>query len=89
MGQALIQLKIMPESPDTNLDIIKKSGEEKVKQEEGDVKFEEQDIAFGLKALIASLKIDEEKGTDKAEEIFNNIEGVSSVEIIDYRRALG
>ncbi|MEM4270812.1 MAG: hypothetical protein QXO70_01810, partial [Candidatus Pacearchaeota archaeon] len=50
---------------------------------------EEQDIAFGLKAIIVTIAWPEEKNTDIAENKLKEITGVSSTEIIDYRRAIG
>jgi elongation factor 1-beta len=90
MGIAAVQFKIMPESPDTNLNAIT----EKVKSilEENDGVFsnaEEEPIAFGLKALIISFAYPEEKEIDEIGNKFGEIEGVSSAEMADYRRALG
>ncbi len=87
---AVLKLKIMPESPETDLEKIKKEIEERIKK--FDVKnhsFEIQPIAFGLKALIVTLAWPEEKGTDEAVEEFSKIEHVSTIDIIDYRRAFG
>ena len=89
MGIALIKIKIMPESPNTDLAKIESISKEKIEAESGRVQnSEEEPIAFGLKALIATLEWPEEKDTDVAEKIFREIEGVSSIDIIDYRRAL-
>ena len=49
---------------------------------------EEQEIAFGLKALIVYVRIDENIETGLVEDSLRNIQGVSSLDIIDYRRAL-
>lgn len=89
MGIALIKMKIMPESPDTDLETIKEKGNEIMKEIGGEItKFEEEPIAFGLKALIAYVRIDENTDTSKVEEPFKEIENVSSAEIADYRREL-
>ncbi|MFZ5955644.1 MAG: elongation factor 1-beta [Nanoarchaeota archaeon] len=90
MATVAIKLKIMPEDLDTDLDSIKKSGTKKIKEQGGVItSFEEEPIAFGLKALIATMAWPEEKDTDLIENIFSKIKGVSSVEILDYRRAIG
>ena len=87
MGIALIKLKIMPESPDTDLESIKQKGKEGIEKLSGEVtSYEEEPIAFGLKALMAFIRISEDNETDTVEEIFKNIESVSSVDIVDYRR---
>ena len=90
MGMSAAQFKIMPESPDTDLNAITEKA--KTILEESDGVFsssEEQPIAFGLKALILSIAYPEEKEIDEVENLFGEIEGVSSAEMIDYRRALG
>ena len=89
MGMALIKLKIMPTSPDVDLDQIKEKIRAKITQEQGEVRrFEEEPIAFGLKAIIAFIQIDEQIDTSKIEDAPKDIENVSSSEIVDYRRAL-
>ena len=90
MGTALIKLKIMPTSPDTDLEKIKQEGKQKLEQQEAKVnKFEEEPIAFGLKAIIAYIQIDESKeNTDFIENTFTEMPDVTSTEIVDYRRAL-
>ena len=90
MAEVAIKLKVMPESLDTNLEEIQNKGKEKIEAEGGKINnFETQEVAFGLKALMVTISLDEDKGTDVAENVFSEIEGVSSVEIADYRRAFG
>ena len=85
-----VQYKIMPKSPDTDLKEIKIHAEKKIKELGGNPSFsEEQPIAFGLKALVLSFAFPEEKEIDNVGNAIQKIEGVSSVEMIDYRRALG
>jgi elongation factor 1-beta len=89
MGVALIKLKIMPESLDIELDDLKVKVKEKITSVGGEVtKFEEEPIAFGLKALIAFIRLDEKKDTSVVENVMKEVEGVSSSDIIDYRRAV-
>ncbi len=90
MGMAVLKLKVMPESPETDLESIKKEIEERLKK--FDVKnktFEEQPIAFGLIAVITTMALPEEKSTDEVVEDLLKIENVSSIDVIDYRRAFG
>jgi translation elongation factor aEF-1 beta len=89
MGTALIRVKMMPGSPDTNLEAIEK----KVKTllEQNDVqtsKFETEPIAFGLEALFVTFMWPEEKELEPLEENLKKIEDVKSAEIVDMRRAL-
>ena len=90
MGTTLLQIKVLPESPETDLESIKQAGQEKIKEQNGQiVQYDEEPVAFGLKALIATLAWPEEKDTEIVEKIFKEIQGVSAVDIIDYRRAVG
>lgn len=90
MGTALIQLKIMPESPDASLDEIQAQAEKVITENKGKkLSFEKQPVAFGLNSLIASFSIDESVPTDPFEAEVSKIPNVSSAEIIDFRRAFG
>jgi elongation factor 1-beta len=89
MGVALIKLKIMPESLDIELEELKEKVTAKITEVGGEVtKYEEEPIAFGLKALITFIRLPESKDTSVVEEAMKNVEGVSSSDIIDYRRAV-
>lgn len=89
MGVVALKLKVMPESPEINISDLKEEIKKKLKAA-GAIRIEniaEEDIAFGLKALIITLAWPEELETEKAENI--KVKGISSVQIIDYRRAFG
>jgi translation elongation factor aEF-1 beta len=83
-----VELKVMPESVDTDLEGIKKAIQEKLEKAKN-IKIEEKEIAFGLKALTIRLAWPEDQDTDEIENIVNEIEGVSSAKIEDIRRAFG
>ena len=90
MGTALVKLKIMPDSPDANLDEIKQKTEEILKQEtDMKITFEEEPVAFGLKAVIAGFALDESKQVDPIQDKISAIEHVNSAEVADFRRAFG
>lgn len=90
MGTALLQIKIMPKSPKSNLDEIQKKAEKLITRNQGqNPKFEKQPIAFGLTALIVSFAINESVPTEPFETKLSEIPDVSSAEIIDFRRAFG
>ncbi len=92
MAQVIITLKIMPESPEIDLNNIIEQAKEKIVgyAGEGEVKVVEEPIAFGLKAINITLVADESKGsTDELEKNISDIQGVNSCEVIDVRRALG
>ena len=89
-GIAAVIVKIMPESPDINLEEIKESVKERLQPEGAqNISFEEKSIAFGLKAVFVKFAWPEDKDTSIFEEKLSEIEGVSSVDTEDYRRAFG
>jgi len=92
MANAIVTLKIMPDSPETDMDAL----HEKVLKEiesfcgETQTKKEIEPIAFGLKALKIIFVMDEAKGaTDQLEEKISEFPDVNSVEVTDVRRAIG
>jgi len=91
MGITLIRIKLMPTSPEVNLEEIKKKVQAVIESNKGRrVSFEEQPIAFGLKAVIAGFEQNENEGElDPIENQLRELENISSVEIIDMRRAFG
>jgi elongation factor 1-beta len=92
MAMVVITLKIMPESPEINLDNIETQAKQKVIDfsQGQEMKIEQEPIAFGLKALKIIFAMEESKGsTDALEDSIKTIEGVNSVEVVDVRRALG
>ena len=90
MGTALLKIKIMPESPKTDLKGIESKAKKIIESQKGkNVSFEKEPIAFGLTALIVTFSIDESLSTDIFEEELKKIPHVSSVNIIDFRRAFG
>lgn len=90
MAVAAIKIKLMPESLEVNLNELRKKLEEKIlKLGAKNVTFSEENVAFGLKALIATIAWPEQQETGILESELSGIEGVSSAQIIDYRRAFG
>ena len=80
MGDVLITYKIMPTGVDVNLEKMKNDVTEKLKDIAKINDFSEEDIAFGLKALIVRVIVKDEGGvTDKIEEILGGIENVQGV----------
>jgi len=90
MGTAAVIVKIMPSSPEANLEQIEQKARQ-VMETEGaqNISFTQKDIAFGLKAIMLKMAWPEEKSTDIIENKLAEIENVSSVNIEDYRRAFG
>lgn len=90
MNIAAVKIKIMPSSPKTNISKMEKNVKS-ILEKHGvkNPKFEIQPIAFGLKALIVMFGWPEEKSLDFLEEKLGKIQNVSSVQVIDIRRAIG
>lgn len=90
MSVVAVIIKLMPSSPEADLNKIKEKTKESLEKEGAqNIMFEEQPIAFGLKAIMVKFAWPEEKDTDLIENILSKIEEVSSVTIEDYRRAFG
>lgn len=92
MAKAVITIKIMPESPESDLTKIEEEAKKMIADfaGEGETKTEIEPVAFGLKALKIIFVMDESKGSpDPVAEKVNGIRGVNSAEITDVRRAIG
>jgi len=90
MGMSAVQYKIMPNSLDVDLTLLAEESKKIISKFGGIVsEVEEQSIAFGLKALIISFAFSEGNEIDVVGNSLSDLEGVSSVDMIDYRRALG
>ncbi len=90
MGNAIIQIKILPSGVDVDLESMKKKVEDVINENNGMFnKIEEQEVAFGLKALVATFLWPETQEQEDIEKAIEGIENVSSTQIIDYRREFG
>ena len=92
MASVIVTLKIMPESPETDLDTIEKTAFEKIKAfaGEGDTKKEVIPIAFGIKSLNLTFVMNEDLGSpEELEKDIAAMDGVNSVETTDVRRTIG
>jgi len=92
MASIIITIRVMPESPDVDLNELENKVMKEIKKFTGETetKNEIEPVAFGLKALKITFVMDENKGsTEKLENNISKIKGVNSVEVIDVRRAIG
>lgn len=92
MANAVITVKIMPQSPEVDLAKIEEKAKKLIADfaGEGETKSEQEPVAFGLKALKIIFVMDESKGSpDPVAEKITQLEGVNSAEIVDVRRAIG
>ena len=89
MGTALLTIKIMPESTETDLEKVKELAKQIVEEGKGkNTRFEEEPIAFGLKAIKLFFDLNESFELDPIETALNQIENVSSAQVVDMRRAI-
>ncbi len=89
MGEVVATIKLMPESPDVDLEKIKEDIIKSIPEGAEFHKIEEEPIAFGLVALKVMVVVgDSEGGTEKVEENLSKVENVSSVEVEDVRRLM-
>lgn len=92
MANAIVTLKIMPESPETDLTVLENGALEFIEAfaGKGDTKTEVEPVAFGLKALKITFIMDEKLGSpEELEKQISGMDHVNSVEITDVRRAIG
>ena len=90
MGIAAVKIKIMPTSPDVNLDEVQEKSGKIIEKEGGkNCSFEVEPIAFGLSALIAFFAWNEDQELESLEDKLREIEDVNSIQVIDMRRAFG
>lgn len=90
MAKAILTVKLMMESPETDVNEIEKKAKETVESLGGEFgKSEIEPVAFGLKALNVIFIADEDKGSEVFEDGLGKIEGVSNATVVDYRRAIG
>jgi len=88
MAKMLVSMKIFPEDITIDLDQLKQKIEQALPQDSKVLRFNEEPIAFGLKALITHILVPEEK-QDELEIIENSIrqiQGVSNIETFMMQR---
>ena len=90
MSIVAVKIKIMPTSPESDLKKLENDISETLEQNSvKNPKFTIEPIAFGLKALIVIFGWPESAEIESLEEQLKNIDSVSSIEILDMRRAIG
>lgn len=80
----------MPNGTDINLENLKEKIQPIIETAEGKrVSFEEEPIAFGLKALIAGFELDEKCELEPIENKLEELKEITSATVSDMRRAFG
>ncbi len=86
-GIAGVKIKIMPNSPEANLEEIESKVKEIVKSEGGiNNEYSIEPVAFGLKSLTAFFQWPEEKELEGVEERIKSVENIQSVQVVDIRK---
>ena len=89
MGDVLTTMKIMPDSPDVDLDAIEATIESSMPEGAKLHDMAEEPIAFGLVAIILQFITDDgEGGSEPVEEMVQAIDGVASIEITGVGRLM-
>lgn len=87
MGKVAANMKIMPQSPDIDLDELQERLEASLPEGAQINGFERDDVAFGLVALLPTVIVaDDAGGTEVVEDAFAEVEGVESVSVEDVGR---
>lgn len=80
MGKVAAKIKVMPQSPDVDLDALQERLEQSLPEGAKINGFERDDVAFGLVALFPTVVVpDDTGGTEAVEEAFADVDGVESV----------
>ncbi len=89
MANVIATMKIMPDSPDRNLEELGEKIEEIISEFGKVYKKTIQPVAFGLSALIYAVMMEEKQGgTDPLEEKIKSVEGVNDVQVTDVTRSV-
>ncbi len=87
MGEVFLKYRIMPEGADVDLDALQQSIKDALPEFASMQNCEAVPFAFGMKALVTGLVVEDEEGNnDKVEETLNGVEGVQGVEMLEMGR---
>jgi elongation factor 1-beta len=82
MSKVAAKIKVMPQSPEVDLDALEEQLEDALPEGAKINGFERDDVAFGLVALLPTVIVpDDAGGTDAVEEAFAEVDDVESVEV--------
>ncbi|ABC57540.1 MULTISPECIES: elongation factor 1-beta [Methanosphaera] len=88
MSDVAAILKVMPESPEIDLEALKETIKNTIDADSFE-RIEEEPIGFGLIALNVTIVVDDgEGGTEPAEEALAALDEIQSVEVTDVRRLM-
>ncbi|RLM57390.1 elongation factor 1-beta [Halobellus sp. Atlit-31R] len=82
MGKVAAKIKVMPNSPEIDLDDLQEQLEQSLPEGAKINGFERDDVAFGLVALLPTVIVpDDAGGTEAVEDAFMDVDGVESVSV--------
>jgi elongation factor 1-beta len=89
MGQVALTFRILPENPEVDLSQLVDSIKTKLPSGSRWNQHTLQPFAFGLKAIVASIIVeDAEGGPDAVQDALQEVENVQGVELVDMGRLL-
>ena len=89
MGDVVATIKVMPVSPETDLEQLKSDIKSNIPDDAEFYQIEEEPIAFGLVALNVIVVVDDgEGGTEATEAALNELSDVESIQVTDVRRLM-
>ncbi len=89
MGEVLIKYRVMPESPEVDLDNLQKALDAAMPSFATLKGCVAVPFAFGMKALETTIVVEDEEGNnDKIEEIVLGVEGVQGAELLEMGRVI-
>jgi elongation factor 1-beta len=87
LAKVVAQVKIFPTETTVDLGELRKKIEKALPPETTIARFDEEPIAFGLVALVASVVMPEEEGRmDKVEEALKSVENVGEIQVVNLWR---
>lgn len=87
MGKVAAQMKVMPESPEVDLEDLEQRLADSLPEGAEINGFGRDDVAFGLVALLPTVIVpDDAGGTEAVEESFASVDDVESVEVEEVGR---
>ena len=89
MGEVALTFRIMPETPEVNLDELAETIKGNLPEGARWNDHEMKPFAFGLKAIVAQIIVeDTEGGPDIVEAALNKVANVQGVELVDMGRLM-
>ncbi|WP_313695774.1 elongation factor 1-beta [Halorarum halobium] len=87
MGKVAAKMKVMPDSPELDLDDLQDKLEASLPEGAEIRTVDREEVAFGLVAMLPMVVVpDGSGGTEAVEEAFSQVEGIESVKVEEVGR---